>query len=484
MFKKNKKFYITTSIPYTNAPPHIGFAFELIQADAIARYHVFLGQEVYFLTGTDEHGLKTKRAAEALGKTPEEFADLTSQKFRDLKDVLNISTNDFIRTTDQARHWPAVKKLWEGIQKNGDFYKKKYKGSYCPGCEAFKTQKEVIDGKCTIHQKEIEVIEEENYFFKLSKYLPEVKKLLSANKITIIPETKKNEVLGMIENGLEDVSFSRAKEKYWGFPVPGDESQVIYVWADALPNYISAIGYGQDDKKFKKYWPADVHCIGKDIVKFHAIYWPAMLLSLGLELPQSIFVHGFINVSGHKMSKSLGNVIDPFELVKKYGTDAVRYYLLREISPTEDGDFTYEKFEQRYNSDLAGGIGNLLARTVTLASKPDFKEKKPTLKIKKEVEKIKKDCQKHSENFKFNESLKSIWELIGFCDKYINAQKPWEGKENAPQVVCDILFALNGIADLLAPFLPDASDKIKKAVQNKVAISLFPRLSAGAVGDK
>ena len=476
MANKSKKFYITTSIPYTNAPPHIGFAFEAIQADVVARYRRHLGEDVYFLAGTDEHGLKTKKEAELAGKTPEAFADEMSQKFRDLKGILNLSNDDFIRTTDKKRHWPAVKKLWEAIDKNGDFYKKKYKGFYCPGCEAFKTEKEIIDGKCVIHQKPVEVVQEENYFFRLSKYLPKIKEIIKKNKIKIIPESKKNEILGMIENGLEDVSFSRVKEKYWGIPVPKDESQIIYVWGDALPNYISAIGYADNEKNFKKLWPADVHCIGKDIVKFHALYWPAMLLSAGLALPKSIFVHGFINVDGQKMSKSLGNVVDPVELVKKYGVDAVRYYLLREIPSTEDGDFSYEKFEQRYNSDLAGGIGNLLARTIALVKKPNFKIKKPSSKIKKAVNATKKEYKSHLEEFKFNESLKCIWELIAFCDKYINEEKPWEAKENFSQVVCDVLFALENIADFLAPFLPQTSEKIKVVVKYKKSEPLFPRI--------
>lgn len=472
-----KKFYITTSIPYTNAPPHIGFALEVIQADVLARHHRSLGEDVFYLAGTDEHGLKTKRAAEALGKSPEEFSDAMSQKFKDLKIALNLSYDDFIRTTDKKRHLPAVIKLWKKIQFKGDFYKKKYKGFYCAGCEAFKTEKEITGEKCVIHQKEVEIIEEENYFFKLSKYLPKVKKIVESNKIKIIPESKKNEILGMIESGIDDVSFSRAKEKYWGFPVAGNGNQVIYVWADALPNYISAIGYADNEKKFKKYWPADIHCIGKDIVKFHAIYWPAMLLSLGLKLPKAIFVHGFINVGGQKMSKSLGNIIDPFELVRKYGADAVRYYLLREIMPTEDGDFTYEKFGQRYNSDLAGGIGNLLSRTIALANKPNFSSKKPSLKIKREIKKTAKNRKGFLENFKFNEALKSIWELIGFCDRYINEEKPWEGKENAPQTISDVLFALDEIANLLLPFLPETSEKIKNIVISKKSEILFPKIT-------
>jgi methionyl-tRNA synthetase len=474
MFNKKKKFYITTSIPYTNAPPHIGFALEIIQADILARYHKSLGQDVFFLTGTDEHGLKTLRAAEALGKSPQAYADELSGKFNNLTKVLNISNNDFIRTTDEIRHKPAVYKLWEKYQKNGDIYKKKYKGFYCPGCEAFKTQKELIDGKCIIHQKPVEEIEEENYFFKLVKYLPEIKELIKKGEFKIIPETKKNEILGMIEQGMEDVSFSRMKDKYWGWPVPGDESQNLYVWMDALTNYISALGYAENSKQFKKYWPADVHCIGKDIAKFHTIYWPAMLLSVKLKLPKSIFIHGFINVDGQKMSKSLGNVVDPFELVKKYGVDAVRYYLLREIVATDDGDFTIQKFEQRYNSDLAGGLGNLVARTLGIASRANLKKEKPTGKIKNKTEEIRNTYTTLIEGFKFNEALASVWELISFCDKYINEEKLWETKKS--QVINDLFFAIKEIAILIEPFLPETSEKIKQQLSSKESNPLFPRI--------
>ena len=471
---ENKKYYITTSIPYTNAPPHIGHVLEFIQADVLARYHRGLGRDVFFLTGTDEHGLKTLRAAEAAGKETMEFADEVSGKFRELLTILNISNDDFIRTTDEIRHKPSVYKLWEKYLENGDIYKKKYKGYYCPGCEAFKTNKELVDGKCIIHQKLVEIIEEENYFFKLSKYLPEIKKIIESDKLKIIPEAKKNEILGMIDQGMEDVSFSRMKDKYWGWPVPNDPTQNLYVWLDALPNYISAVGYGTDEKKFKKYWPADLHCIGKDIVKFHAIYWPAMLLSAGLELPKAIFIHGFINVDGQKMSKSLGNVIDPFELVKKYGVDAVRYYLLREILPTEDGDFTYEKFEQRYNSDLAGGIGNLVARVLGIVSKADIKETKITEGISKKIEEEKNNYNLALEKNKFNEALLSVWNLISCCDKYINEEKLWETRK--PEVINDLFFTINTIANLLLPFLPETSGKIKKAVKNKTSEILFPKI--------
>jgi len=464
-----RKFYITTSIAYTNAPPHIGFALELIQADVLARYHRILGEDVFFLTGTDEHGAKIAKVAQEAGQEPQDFVDKVSKKFRELREFLNLSNDDFIRTSDQKRHYPAVKKLWLKLEENGDIYKKKYKGFYCSGCEMFITEKDLVNGKCPNHQIQPEFIEEENYFFKLSKYLKEIEERIEKDELKIIPETRKNEVLGYIKTGFGDVSFSRAKEKYWGFPIPGDKSQIIYVWGDALPNYISAIGYTENSKKFQKYWPADVHCIGKDILKFHALIWPGMLLSLGLSLPKTIFVHGFITSGGQKMSKSLGNVIDPFELVKKYGIDAVRYYLLREIPATEDGDFTYEKFEQRYNSDLAAGVGNLVSRVITMAAKSNSKQI-PNPKFQTKIEETKNKYKKALEDFKFSEALKAIWDLISFCDKYIEEKKPWENKN--PGVINDLLFALDNIADLLSPFLPETAEKIKKRKDKH----LFPKI--------
>jgi len=477
-----KKFYITTSIPYTNAPPHIGFALEVIQADVLARYHRLLGDDVFYLTGTDEHGLKIRKAAEKAGKEPEEFTDEISEKFRKLTKVLNISNDDFIRTTDKKRHWPAVKKVWLELKEKGDIYKKKYKGYYCSGCEAFITEKDLVDEKCPIHKKEAELIEEENYFFRLSKYSSQIEEKIKKDELKIVPETRKNEVLGIIKQGLKDVSFSRVKEKYWGFPVPGDDSQVIYVWGDALSNYISALGFADDSDKFKKYWPADVHCLGKDILKFHALIWPGMLLSLGLPLPRTIFVHGFITCAAQKMSKSLGNVIDPLELVEKYGTDAVRYYLLREIPSTEDGDFTYEKFEQRYNADLASGIGNLLARTKTMTETIGFRENNSEA-VNPEIKKAQNACKRALDEFKFNEALKSVWDLISFCDKYIEKEKPWEKRENSPQVLGNLLVVLDNIAELLEPFLPETSERIRKEIErksgkliNEKGRALFPKI--------
>jgi methionyl-tRNA synthetase len=482
-----KKFYITTSIAYANALPHVGFALELVQADVLARYERLLGKDVFFLTGTDEHGTKIAKKAEELGKNPKEFVDEISKKFMELCGVLNISNDDFIRTTDEGRHWPAVGKVWKGLRASGALYKKKYKGFYCYGCEAFIQEKDLINGQCPIHKRVPELVEEENYFFKLEKYLKQLEKIIENGKIKIIPLTKKKEVLGFIKQGMEDVSFSRSSDKLkWGIPVPGDASQTIYVWADALTNYISALGYGLNEEKFKKYWPADVHCIGKDILKFHSIIWPAMLLSLKLPLPKKLFVHGFITSDGKKMSKSLGNVVNPFELAAKYGADALRYYLLREITPTEDGDFSYEKFEARYNSDLASGIGNLVARTRAMLDKskfqnPNFKITKQSFKIKKVVKDAERKYKKAMEEFKFNEALGAAWELIGFCNQYIDKEKPWENKKGSQKVLEDVVVVIIKIAGLLSPFLSGTSEKISKEMEVDEKTGKFARERGEAI---
>jgi len=475
------KFYVTTSIAYTNMLPHIGFALELVQADVLARYNRGSGKDTFFLTGTDEHGKKVAEAAEKAGKSPVDFTNEIAGRFKDLTKVLNLSNNDFIRTTDKKRHWPVVNKIWLELQKKGDIYKKRYKGLYCVGCEAFITKKDLKEGQCVIHKKKPETIEEENYFFQLSKYSKKIGVAIKKNEIKIIPESRKNEMLSFLKRGLEDVSFSRPRKSLeWGIPVPDDDTQTIYCWADALSNYLSGA---------PGCWPADVQCIGKDIQKFHCLIWPGMLLSLGLPLPKNIFVHGFITVAGQKMSKSLGNVIDPFELVEKYGTDPVRYFLLREIPPTEDGDFTSEKFEGRYNADLASGLGNLVARTITMAgnyksqipnSKPRRKASFPrgrqitNSKLQTEIKKTQKKWKRALEEFKFNEALMSVWDLISLCDKYIEKERPWEG--NKEEVIADLLLALNEIAELLKPFLPETSEKMLEQIKSKKNKPLFPRL--------
>jgi len=473
-----KKFYITTSIAYTNAPPHVGFAQELIQADVIARYHRLLGKDVFFLTGTDEYGQKNVQAAEKAGKSPQDFVDEISSRFKELTKSLNLTNDDFIRTTDQKRHWPTVKRVWSELKEKGDIYKKKYKGLYCVGCEAFLKEKDLVDKKCPNHDKEPEIIEEENYFFKLSKYSSQIKKEIEQNKIRIVPHVRKNEILSFIQRGIEDVSVSRSKKNLqWGIPVPNDPNQIIYIWFEALLNYL-----------FPKKWPADVHCVGKDIFRFHVLLWPAILIALRMERPKSILVHGFITVDGQKMSKSLGNVVDPFGLVKKYGADAVRYFLLAEIPSTEDGDFTYERFRERYNADLANGIGNLLARVITLAEKANIKKEELQKQLQAEsdiVLNIERRSQKALDNFKFNEAISIIWELVGWCDKRIEKEKPWETKDK--KVIHNLLFVLFCIARMLQPFLPDTSSEIFKQLGAKLTDkkwklnikkgkSLFPRI--------
>jgi methionyl-tRNA synthetase len=471
---KKKKFYITTSIAYTNALPHLGFVLESIQVDVLARYHRILEEDVFFLTGTDEHGRKVVEAAQKTGKSPKEFTNKISSQYKKLTKILNLSNNDFIRTTDKKRHWPAVKKVWLKLKNNGDIYKKKYQGLYCLGCEAFVTKKDLKDEKCVFHQRKPEVIEEENYFFHLSKYQKQIKEILTKGKIKLVPQSRKNEMLSFLKDGLEDISFSRPrKDLKWAIPVPGDNSASIYVWTDALTNYISAIGYADNNKKFKKFWPADIHCLGKDIQKFHCLIWPAMLLSLGLSLPKTIFIHGHITVDGQKMSKSLGNTIDPFELVRKYGVDVIRYFLLRELPTTEDGDFTYQKLEERYNSDLVNGLGNLVARVITLA-----KNSKSQITNYKQIpiSKFQKKYKKALDEFKFNEALIAIWELISFCDRYIEKEKPWRESKKQKEIIYNLLFALENIAQMLKPFLPETSERIFKQLKTKKKELLFPKI--------
>ncbi|PIR98056.1 MAG: methionine--tRNA ligase [Candidatus Colwellbacteria bacterium CG10_big_fil_rev_8_21_14_0_10_42_22] len=479
-----KEFYITTSIFYTNAKPHIGHLLEMVQADVLARWRRIQGDDVFFLSGTDEHGTKIARTAEIAGKEPQQFVDEIAQQFRELKDSFDLSWDDFIRTTDQARHWPGVEKIWQKLEKNGDIYEKKYRGLYCVGCETFLTEKDLVDGVCLNHKAKPELIEESNLFFRLSKYEDQILKLIESRKLDIQPDTRRNEMLSFVRRGLEDVSFSRSKDQLkWGVPVPGNTDQTMYVWCDALSNYITAIGYGRDEKEFKKWWPADIHIVGKDILRFHAVIWPAMLLSAGLPLPKSIFVHGFITAEGEKLSKSVGNVIDPVELLEKYSSDAIRYYLLSQIPSDEDGDFNIKRFEEGYNADLANGLGNFASRVTTLAEgQKDFKGLKLSEEIQAKIMEVVQSATKDAERFKLHEVVASIWSLIKFGDGYINEQKPWETKD--PQVISNLVYLLDTIAGFTEPIVPEASKKIQEAIikENGGIIgvekiqNLFPRL--------
>ncbi len=462
-----KKFYITTSIAYVNGAPHVGHALEFVQADATARWRRAQGDDVFFLTGTDEHGAKVVRAAEAVGKSPREYVDLNAEKFRTLKETLNLSWDDFIRTSDEVRHWPNAIAIWEKLVIAGDIYKKTYKGLYCVGHEAFVTEKDLVDGKCRDHNAAPEVIEEENWFFRLSKYADEVKRYIESGELKIFPAGRAKEICNFIAQGMEDVSFSRpSRDLSWGIPVPGDDTQTMYVWCDALTNYLFP----------KDRWPADVHMIGKDILRFHALYWPAMLLSAQMPLPKALFVHGHITSEGQKMSKTLGNVVDPVALVAKYGADAVRYYLLREIPATEDGDFGVAKFEERYTADLANGLGNFAARTTALAKKYGVTTTEiPDAEVAEHIATAKTAIDAKMGEYKYHEALAALWGLIAFANQYMNEKKPWDAGVALPDknvAIGNSLFILVTIADLLAPFLPEAAEKIR--VGNTAM--LFPRI--------
>jgi len=484
-----KKVFISTSIPYVNAAPHLGHAMEFIEADVLARHHRAMGDEVFFLSGSDENSLKNVRSAEKLGISVKELVDINFKKFYELKDSLNISFDDFIRTTEE-KHFKGAQKLWSACEK--DIYKKKYSGLYCVGCEEFYKEDELVDGLCPDHMVKPELIEEENYFFKLTQYQDKIKELIETDTVRVIPESRKNEVLSFINSGLQDFCISRTSEraKGWGIDVPNDSSQKIWVWFDALSNYINALGYGSsDESKFDEFWQNNefkLHVLGKGIVRFHSVYWLAMLLSAGISLPKALFVHGYLTVDGQKMSKSIGNVIDPNELAKKYGSEGVRYFLLREIPATGDGDFTYEKLEKRYNSDLASGLGNLFSRTLAMVVKAgldkDF-EIKPNNIF---VEKNKEVENKVIDNFiQFNETLIDIWELVSFCDKYIEKEKPWEVAdiEKQKEIFSNLIYSLNNISKMIEPFLPLTSQKMKEQLGEKNNIfniekgdSLFPRI--------
>lgn len=462
----DKNFYITTTLPYVNAAPHIGFALEIIQADSIARYKKLAGFDVFFNTGTDEHGVKVYRKAQEEGKDTQKYVDEYAAKFDDLKKALNLSYNSFIRTTDVC-HIKAAQEFWKRCDKAGDIYKKKYKTKYCVGCEAEKTDSELENDCCPIHPKmKIELIEEENYFFHFSKYQGKILDFYEKNPEFVVPNFRFNEIKNFVKSGLEDFSISRLKEKMpWGIPVPDDADHVMYVWFDALVNYISCLGWPADMEKFQKYWPG-VQVAGKDNLRFQSLVWQAMLMSAGVPTSKQIIIHGFITSGGQKMSKSLGNVVNPYDVVNKYGTDALRYFLTREILPFEDGDFTYAKFEETYTANLANGLGNLVARSLAMAEKmANGKWQMANSKQKSKMEsEVKNYWQKYEEainSYKLNEAMNEVWKLISVCDEYVEETKPWklEGEEKEIAVY-NLLESLRYIAWLIRPFMPETSDKI------------------------
>ncbi len=476
-----KNFYITTTLPYVNADPHVGFAMEIIRADVIARNKRLNGYNVFFNTGTDEHGAKIHRNALSQGIDPQKYVDELSIKFKDLIPLLGISPDvKFIRTTD-SNHVKAAQEFWNLCNKNGFIYKKNYKIKYCVGCELEKTESELVDGKCPIHPLMIiDEIEEENYFFKFSEFQKPLLELYSNNPDFVVPSFRFNEIKAFVERGLQDFSISRLKSKMpWGIEVPNDTDHVMYVWFDALVNYISTLGWPEDNDTFDKFWTnADnvVQYCGKDNLRQQSAMWQSMLMAAGLKNTKQIVIDGFLTGDGGiKMSKSLGNVINPVDVVKEYGTDALRYYLLREASPFEDSPFTMEKFKEAYNSGLANGLGNLVSRVMKMAETNGV-----VLKIE---DSIKIDIAKHEEyykNYEINKVCDDIWSKIQELDKYIQDNQPFKtvktDLEKGKSQISFLLASVYSIANTLKPILPGTSDKILKAIeQGKVSEPLFLR---------
>jgi len=474
-----KAIYITTPIFYPNAKPHLGHAYTATVADIIARFHRLQEKEVYFLTGLDENTEKVARAAKAAGENTQNYLDEIGNSFRSLfnEKELNISYDQFIRTSDEKVHWPGAMAIWNKLVESGDIEQKEYEGLYCVGHEAFVTAKELVGGKCPDHNEAPQRLIEKNYFFKLSKYTSAIKERIKNGELKIIPESRHNEILALLDKGLEDVSFSRPADKVSvGIPVPNDSSQKMYVWCDALSNYVSALGYGKkDDSLFKKYWPADLHIIGKDILRFHAAIWPGMLLSSKLPLPKKILVHGFITSGGKKMSKTLGNVISPDELISEYGGESVRWFLARHISPFEDGDITLESFKNAYNGDLANGLGNLVSRVMKMA------QDNLDANLRTERESTNEKYKEAFENYNIQRAAEIISEKISALDRKIQETEPFKlvkkDKEKGLVIISELVCELSEIAHLLEPILPKTSVAILSAIKsNKMPEkSLFPR---------
>ena len=478
-----KPFYLTTTLPYVNADPHLGFALELVHADIIARYRALLGDEVFFNTGVDEHGVKIYRKAQEEGKEPEAYVDEYAEKFKQLKDRLNLFPElHFIRTTD-PHHKAAAQEFWRRCEASGDIEKKHYKTRYCVGCELEKTNSELVDGTCPIHPNlEVEVREEENYFFKFSKYQKPLLLLYAQNPTLVVPDFRFNEIKKFVEAGLEDFSISRLRSKMpWGVEVPDDPEHVQYVWFDALINYVSTLGWPNDGANFEKFWgtieePNALQMAGKDQIRQQAAMWQAMLMSAGLPPTKQIIIHGFITVGGEKMSKSVGNVIDPLAIVEEYGVDALRYYLARHIHPFEDSDFTMEKFKKAYNANLANGIGNLAARTMQLA---ETYLERPIKEPNVDGE-LPGEYTRYLDEFNISRYVEIIWEDIQRLDKRMTDTEPFKVvKTNLEKGVSMIEAQVNAlylIAHFLAPIMPRTSEALKEAIlANKKPTNLFPR---------
>ncbi|MFM8863215.1 MAG: methionine--tRNA ligase [Acidimicrobiia bacterium] len=460
-------FYVTTPIYYVNDVPHIGHAYTTVTADALARWHRLLGDPTFFLTGTDEHGLKIQRAAEANGVTPQEQADRTSARFREAWEMLQISNDDFIRTTE-PRHFASVQSFMQAIFDNGWIRKGTYAGHYCVPCEAYYNETDLVDGECPIHGRPVEWLEEDNWFFELSKFEQPLLDWYAANPDCVQPEGKRNEALGIIRKGLEDVSVSRTSLE-WGVPVPWDPGHVFYVWYDALINYATAVGYGADQERFAEWWPAVHHLLGKDILRFHCVYWPAMCLAAGIEPPKKLAVHGYLLVGGEKMSKTRLNQIFPADLVADFGVDGFRYHFLRDNPFGPDGDFSYEAMVNRYNTDLANTLGNLLSRVATVVAKkcggvgPAPSPDSPLAAI---AERCVAETMAGWASIAPSQALEATWRLVGAANAHLEANEPWKADPGpaVDAVMGDALEVLRIVAILASPAIPTTSATIFERV--------------------
>ncbi|TYT24024.1 methionine--tRNA ligase [Dictyoglomus thermophilum] len=475
---KKNKFYITTPIYYSNSEPHIGTVYTTIVADTFARFYRLKDYDVFFLTGLDEHGQKLARTAQEKGYTPQEYVDMMAQKFLDTWKKIGITNDDFIRTT-QKRHEEVVQKVFQKLYDNGYLYKGTYAGWYCTPCETFYQKEELHDGNCPNCGRPVEFLEEETYYFKLSEFGPALLKYIEEHPEFVYPESRRNEVISFIKSGLKDISATRTTVK-WGIPVPFDPKHTVYVWFDALVNYISALGYlTDDDTKFKRYWPADIHLIGKDILRFHAIIWPAILMALNIPLPKTVLAHGFWTIKGGKISKSKGNRVDPHELINLYGVDALRYFLLREVPLGLDGEYSDEAFHRRYHSDLANDLGNLVNRVLTVAEKytegkvPEPKEfKEEDTYLLQKGEDVANEVEEAMANFNPANALTQIWEVIQEANRYIDQQAPWNlassgDKDRLNTVIYTLLETLRKISIMLYAFIPNTAEEIQRQLGYK-----------------